>query len=146
MIAALLLSAALPLAAQAPAEREAIDRLRDSLARVTDSSALKRLEASAIEQAKRDRDDPMIHLRLGWIAYRLGELADKGGKPHLEDAAGEFEWASELRPEWPHPWFGLGHAELALGEHAVIAIENIRQQMGKDYLSKAARAFARAPE
>jgi len=141
-----LLASALPLAAQAPAERAVIERLRDSLAGVTDSSALKRLEAGLIEQAKRDRDDPMIHLRLGWIAYRLGELAGKGGKPHLEDAAGEFEWATELRPEWPHPWFGLGHAELALGEHAVIAIENLRQQLGKDYLSKAARAFARATE
>ncbi len=146
LVVALLVGAALPLGAQAPADRAAIDDLRDSLAGVTDSTALKRLEAVTIEQAKRDRDNPMVHLRLGWIAYRLGELAGKAGKPHLEDAAGEFEWATELRPDWPHPWFGLGHAELALGEHAVIAIENIRQQLGKDYLSKAARAFARATE
>ena len=86
----------------------------------------------------------MIHLRLGFIAYRLGEMSKT--KSHYDDAAGEFEWAAELRPEWPYPWYGLGLAELAIGENASIAIENIRQMLGKDYLSKAARAFARATE
>lgn len=132
-----------PLAAQAPADRAAIERLRDSLAGVTDSVALKRLEAATIEVAKRDRDDPLIHLRLGFIAYRLGELA---GKSHYDDAAGEFEWAAELQPTWPYPWYGDGLAELATGEHSVIGIENLRQALRKDYLSKAARAFAKAAE
>src|SRR6185312_3244129 len=67
-------------------------------------------------------------------------------KSHYDDAAGEFEWATELRPEWPYPWYGLGLAELAVGENASIALENIRQMLGKDYLSKAARAFAHATE
>src|SRR6266700_92068 len=43
-------------------------------------------------------------------------------------------------------WYGLGLSELAVGESSVIAIENIRQMLGKDYLSKAARAFAHATE
>lgn len=132
------------LEAQAPAERAAIEALRDSLSGVTDSVPLKRLEAATMTQARADRDNPLMHLRLGFIAYRLGELANSKG--HHDDAAGEFEWATELRPDWPYPWYGLGLAELALGEHAVIAIENIRQMLGKDHLSKAARAFARATE
>jgi GWxTD domain-containing protein len=33
-----------------------------------------------------------------------------------------------------------------VGEHNVMAIENLRQMLGKDYLSRAARAFARATE
>jgi GWxTD domain-containing protein len=33
-----------------------------------------------------------------------------------------------------------------MGEHAIIAIENLRQMLGRDYLSKAARAFARAAQ
>jgi GWxTD domain-containing protein len=131
------------LGAQEPAERASLEHLRDSLAHVADSSALQRLEAATIARAKRDRSDPMIHLRLGFIAYRLGELA---GKSHFDDAAGEFEWSAELRPQWPYPWYGAGLAELALGEHHVIAIENLRQALGKDYLSKAARDFARAAE
>ncbi len=130
------------LSGQEVADRAALERLRDSLAGVTDSAALRRLEAAGIEVAKRNRDDPLIHLRLGFIAYRYGEVA--GVKSHYDDAAGEFEWAGELQPGWPYPWYGLGLAELAQGEHAVIAIENLRQQLGKDYLSKAARAFARA--
>ena len=133
-----------PLAAQEPDARAAVERLRDSLAGATDSLALHRLEAATIEIAKRDRDNPIIHLRLGFIAYRLGELARAKG--HYDDAAGEFEWASQLRPEWPYPWYGLGLAELAQGEHSAIAIENLKQQLGLDYLSKAARAFARATQ
>src|SRR5262245_55452215 len=141
--AVLALGLAVPLAAQSPAERAGLELLRDSLAAVRDSSKLKQLEATTIELAKKNRDDPIIHLRLGFIAYRLGEL---GGKSHYDDAAGEFEWCAELRPTWPYPWYGAGLAELAQGEHHVIGIENLRQMLRKDYLSKAARAFAKAAE
>ncbi len=144
LIALAILALVAPVAsarAQQPGERAALDSLRDSLARATDSLSLRRLEGATIEIAKHSRDDPLIHLRLGVIAYRLGEL---GGKSHFDDAAGEFEWAAALRPDWPYPWFGDGLAELALGEHPVVGIENLRQVLRKDYLSKAARAFAKA--
>ena len=131
-------------AAQDPGDRGALERLRDSLAEVSDSLALGRLEAATIAVAKRERDNPLIHLRLGFIAYRWGELAQ--AKPHFDDAAGEFAWATELRPAWPYPWYGLGLAELAQGEHSAMAIENLRQQLGIDHLSKAARAFAQATQ
>lgn len=140
VLAALALPARL--SAQAPDDRATIEALRDSLAAVTDSVALRRLEAAGIEVAKGRRDDPLIHLRLGFIAYRLGELTRNSAR--YDDAAGEFEWAGELRPDWPYPWYGLGLSELARGEHTAIAIENIRQVLGKDYMSKAAQAFARA--
>jgi GWxTD domain-containing protein len=141
---ALAAGTAFPLAAQSPADRSAIEAWRDSLAGVADSAALRQLEAATIAIAKQRRDDPLLHLRLGFIGYRLGELT--AGKSHYDDAASEFEWAAELRPEWPYAWYGLGLAELALGESSVIAVENLRQMLGKDYLSKAARAFARATE
>jgi GWxTD domain-containing protein len=130
--------------AQAPAERAALAALRDSLARLTDSAAVRREEQASIAITRARRDDPFLHLRLGFIAYRLGELG--AGKPSYDDAAGEFAWATELRPEWPYPWYGLGLSELALGEHAILAIENLRQMLGRDYLSKAAKAFARAAQ
>lgn len=129
--------------AQEPRDRGALEQLRDSLGRVTDTVALRQLEVATIQVAKRDRDNPLIHLRLGFIAYRLGEL---GGKGHFDDAAGEFEWAGELRPGWPYPWYGDGLAELALGEHAVIGLENMRQILGLDYLSKAARVLSKATD
>src|SRR3989442_7290466 len=142
VLLALSVSPAERLSAQSPTERAAIETLRDSLARVTDSLSLQRLEAATIQVAKQHRADPLVHVRLGFIAHRLGEIANT--KSHYDAAAGEFEWATGLRPDWPYPWYGLGLAELAQGEHSVLAIENLRQQLGKDYLSKAAAAFARA--
>jgi tetratricopeptide (TPR) repeat protein len=141
LVAGLLASS---VAAQAPADRAAIVAFRDSLSQVADTLALGRLEAAMIEVARADRDNALPHLRLGFLAYRLGEAG--GGKSHYDDAAGEFEWATDLRSDWPWAWYALGLAELALGEHDVIAIENVRQILGKDYLTKAANAFARAAE
>ena len=141
---ALALAAAPParLPAQAPADRAALEDLRDSLGGVTDSFALRRLEQATISRAKVDRDNPLLHLRLGFIAYRLGELGSS--KAHYDDASGEFEWASELQPDWPYPWYGLGTAQLAVGENPSPVMENLQQWLHKDYLSKAATAFARA--
>jgi len=129
-------------AAQSPDERAGLERLRDSLEAVTDSADLKRFEAAGIEVAKLHRDDPLIHLRLGFIAYRLGEVT--GVSSHFDDAAGEFEWASELEPGWPYPWYGLGRSELAIGARAPIAIENLKQALHLDHLSKAINAYAKA--
>ncbi len=128
--------------AQSPADRVALAAFRDSLTRISDTTALVRLEASLVEVARAERDNALHHLRLGFLAYRIAEVG--GGRSHYDDAAGEFEWASELAPQWPYPWYGLGLAELALGEHQVILIENVRQMLGRDYLSKAAASFARA--
>jgi GWxTD domain-containing protein len=136
------LRAAGPAGAQEPAERTAIEALRAELAALDDSTVLLAREATGIARARADRDNPMLHLELGFLAFRLGEVT--GARQHYDDAAGEFEWATELRPQWPYAWYGLGLAELALGEHPALAIENIRQALGKDFLSKAAAAFARA--
>lgn len=130
--------------AQAPEARAALDAFRDSLGTVSDTAALAALEDSKIEVAKARRDSALLHLELGFLAYRLGELT--GAKQHFDDAGSEFEWTIDLEPEWPYGWYGLGLAELAIGEHPVIALENIRQALGRDFLSKAARAFARAAE
>src|SRR5260370_22268932 len=102
-MALLLVLAAL---AQSPADRVAIESLRDSLGLVTDSVALARLEATTIELAKQHRDDPLLHLRLGFIAGRLGDLTNN--KSHYDDAAGEFAWGGEPRPRGSFPSYGLG--------------------------------------
>jgi GWxTD domain-containing protein len=144
--AALVTAAVLParLAAQAPEARARLDSLVAAFAQIPDSTVLLAMEASRIAYAKQHREDPMIHLELGLLAYRLGELTV--GTKHYDDAAGEFEWASDLRPNWPTPWYWLGRAELAVGESRVMPLENIRQALGLDALSKGARAFARAAQ
>lgn len=142
VLALLLLGGVTGAAGQDPTDRAALERLRDSLGTVSDSLSLKGLETATIAVAKRDRDDALIHLRLGFIAYRIGEIGDAA--PHFEDAAGEFEWASQLRPAWPYPWYGLGRSELAIGARSPIAVENLKQQLHLDHLSKAITAYGKA--
>ena len=144
LCAALLAAAAGPsrLAAQDPAGRARLDSLAAAFATVSDSATLLAMEAERIEVAKQNRDDPMIHLELGILACRIGEVTV--GTKHYDDAAGEFEWASDLRPDWPTPWYWLGRSELAIGEARFMALESLREALGLDALSKAARAFARA--
>jgi GWxTD domain-containing protein len=131
-------------AAQSADGRAQVEALRSALAAEADSIALLVRERAGIDRARQDRDNAMLHLELGFIAYRLGEVT--GGRRHFDDAAGEFEWATELQPGWPYAWYGLGIAELALGEHGMVVVENLRQALGRDFLSKAASAFARAAE
>ncbi len=146
LLAAILLCAAMAggLPAQSVVQRDSLERLREQLGAVEDSIDLHDLEARLIERARVDRDNAFLHLVLGFVAYRLGEVTEANA--HFDDAAGEFEWAAELEPQWPYAWYGLGMSELAIGEGSVIAFESIRQMLGKDYLSKATAAFARAAE
>ncbi len=68
-----------PIAAQDPPQRAELERFRDSLARTADSVGLLAVEKRMIEQAKADRNNPMVHLRLGFLSLRIGEL---GGQSH----------------------------------------------------------------
>jgi len=132
------------LAAQSPADRARIVAMRDSLNAIDDSTVLLARERIGIDSAKADRNNAMRHIGLGFLAYRIGQVT--GNKRHFDDAAGEFEWATELEPDWPYAWYGLGLSDLALGESGSIAVENIRQALGLDNLSQAATAFARATQ
>jgi len=138
----LALVAAQAAGAQSPAQRDSIEEFRSEVAVIEDSLTLLDMESSMIEVARVDRDNALMHVRLGFLSYRLGEITE--GNSHYDNAAGEFEWASELEPDWPYAWYGLGLAELAMGESSVIPFENIRQALGKDFLSKAVSAFSRA--
>ncbi len=146
LIAAVLAAtAAAPAAgAQAPVERSRLDSTRAALQAIDDSLYLVGRERQRIAVARVERDDPFIHMELGWLSYRLGELT--GNRRRFQDAASEFQWAADLRPGWPYAWYHLGLAELATGEASVIVLENIRQAVGQDFLSQAVRSFARAVE
>ncbi len=129
--------------AQAPADRASLETFRDSLASVNDSVPLLALERRMIETAKADRTNPVIHLRLGFVSLRLGELA---GRSHYDDAASEFQWAIDLTPDWPYPWYGMGLAEYGVGDSEVSLVAGIATMLGKDALSRSAMAFAKSAE
>ncbi len=111
---------------------------------MSDTLALIAHERARIAVARVQRDDPFLHMELGYAALRLGELT--GSRRRYQDAASEFQWTADLRPAWPYAWYWLGVAELGIGEAEIIVVENIRQVMGIDYLSQAVRAFASAVE
>ncbi len=139
----LLLVVAAHAGAQEPAQRAELERFRDSLAGTVDSVGLLVLEKGLIERAKADRSDPMTHLRLGFLSLRLGEL---GGQSHFEDAASEFQWAIDLRPDWPYSHYGMGFAEYGIGDSQISFVTGIKTMLGKDALTRSAMAFARSAE
>ena len=132
-----------PVAAQAAEHRAALESLRDSLAPIVDTVSLRALERRLIGEARQRRDDGMLHLRLGFIALRLGELA---GRQHFEDAGSEFQWVTELQPRWPYGWLGLGLAELGVGDSEVALVQGLQTMLGRDALVRSANAFARSAE
>jgi GWxTD domain-containing protein len=139
----LLLVAAVPAAAQEPAQRAELDAFRDSLAGTVDSVGLLTLEQRLIAQAKADRNNVMMHLRLGFLSLRLGEL---GGQSHYEDAASEFQWAIDLQPQWPYGHYGMGFAEYGIGDSQISFVTGIKTMLGKDALTRSAMAFAKSAE
>ena len=95
------------LAAQAPADRHALAALQDSLATITDTAALRRLEARARPPAEH-RDSVLARLRLGLVRIRL---AATGASADAAEAVRVLRQAAERRPEWPYAWHALGLAE-----------------------------------
>ena len=142
-LAALCLAAPVPAGAQEPAQRIELERFRDSISATSDSTGLLALEQQLIERAKADRNNALIHLRLGFLSLRLGEL---GGQSHYEDAASEFQWAIDLQPNWPYGWYGMGAAEYGVGDSQISFVTGIKTMLGKDALTRSAMAYAKAAE
>ena len=141
----LVLLAALPLHlnAQIPTDRVELERFRDSIGITADSMGLLGLEKRLIDSAKVDRNNGLMHLRLGYLSLRLGDL---GGHSHYDDAASEFQWAIDLQPSWPYAWYGMGLAEYGVGDSQVSFITGLKTMLGKDALTRSAVAFAKSAE
>jgi GWxTD domain-containing protein len=131
------------LAGQAPEERVELERFRDSVAATADSMGLLALERRMIDSAKVDRTNGMIHLKLGFLSLRLGDL---GGQDHYDDAASEFQWAIDLQPTWPYAWYGMGLAEYGVGDSQISFVTGLKTMLGKDALTRSAMAFAKSAE
>ena len=129
--------------AQTPPDRTALERFRDSLASLSDSTGLLALEKRLIDSAKTNRNDGLLHLRLGFISLRLGEM---GGHAHFDDAASEFQWAIDLQPAWPYAWYGMGLAEYGVGDSQISFVTGLKTMLGKDALTRSAIAFAKSAE
>lgn len=147
LLPALVGGAPIGLSAQSAAQRAELVRFRDSLAASTDLDGLRALETTLIGEARVDRANAMLHLRLGFLALRLGELnTGDAASRHFDDAGSEFEWATQEQPNWPWGWYGLGLAELALGDSDTPIVSGFQLMLGRDALTRSANAFARSAE
>jgi GWxTD domain-containing protein len=129
--------------ATAPAAAQHVLPLADSLAGSRDTAALAALERQLISWARGHRDDPDVHLRLGALALRRGELA---GQPHWDHAISEFEWAAELDRDSPLPWYGRGLAWLGMAPERYGTRATVEAILGRDPVARAGSAFREALE
>jgi GWxTD domain-containing protein len=127
-----------PGAAQDSAQRAELERFRDSLKTATDTGALAALEHRMIDIARVDRDNALLHLKLGFLALRV---ADLGSRSRYNDAGSEFEWAGEIEPDWPYPWFGLGNAEAGTADSNYGFRTRFQAVFHADPLTRAANAL-----
>ena len=130
--------------AQAPAERQWLAALSDTLDGIADTAALRRREAAARPLAK-PADSALARVRLGLVRLRLAAL---GASPDAREAVRVLRQATERRPGWPWAWHALGRAEaqraaweqsdrLALGSRVGVgtlerAAERQRRALGAD--------------
>jgi hypothetical protein len=126
--------------AQAPPQRVALGAFRDSLQLTDDTTTLHDREARMIAVARAHHDDAIVHLRLGFLALRIDDLT--GNQHRVDDAESEFQWATELQPGWPYPWFGLGLALARAPDRASGFAGGLWTMFKVDRDSRAAHAFA----
>jgi GWxTD domain-containing protein len=143
ILLALLPTTPLSIQAQSPSDRIDLERFLDSLASTSDSTGLLVLEKRTIDSAKVERGNSLVHLKLGFLSLRLGDL---GGPSHYDDAASEFQWAIDLQPTWPYAWYGMGLAEYGVGDSRVSFVTGLKVMLGKDALTRSAVAFAKSAE
>jgi len=131
-IAVVLTSRGAAQTSQTAAPENAFERLRDSLAATSDTTALR-----ALLQRLR-RSDP---LRSGLIGLRLGELhAD----PDFSEALSSFRRATRKNVQRAEPWYGLGLAEAGRSEWEMRNKLSLGSRVGLKALERSATSYARA--
>jgi protein O-GlcNAc transferase len=91
--------------------------------------------ASATAQTPVDRERAQLQNRLGWESMRVEAW---------ESAAKSFQQAIQIDPEFEHPYYGLGRANMALRRYAdaIAALVTCRGL----YLAQAGRRFSNVQE
>jgi Flp pilus assembly protein TadD len=108
---------AIPVAvtAQAPEDRAALNRLRDSLRATRDTGALRTIERSAQVAVDKDHNKALALVRLGFVQLRQGEVTGQRGR--FGDAEKSFNRAAAIYVSWPYVFLGRGLARLNLADN-----------------------------
>lgn len=130
--------------AQAPAERAAVTRFRDSLRTITDTGVLRGLERTQQAAVKAHSSDAMSLVRLGFVQLRRGEVVAERGR--FSNAEGNFDRAAALHPDWPIAFAGRGLAQLNLADNETVARVLVPSFISGDPVGDAAADFAHSGE
>ncbi len=133
----------LPLAAQSPADRHALDHFRDSLAAVGDTTTLRELQQILTRQARKQSSSGVLPLKAGMVALRLGELATE---PNGSRAISSLRQAVSRQPGWPYAWFTLGLAQTMRSRWEQTDPVALGNRVGVGTLERAAECYRRALE
>lgn len=127
--------------AGSPAAAAEFQRLNDSLARSTDTTALRTLLRSSKRFHESHKSDLSAALRSGLIALRLGELhAD----PDFSEALSTLREAARRGSHRPEPWYALGLAEEGRSAWEMEDRLNLGNRVGMKALERAAAHHGRA--
>ncbi len=133
---------AVPLVAQNPADRTAIERFRDTLEAV-DSAQAATIERQLQRRLSAREDDPLVRIKLGFTSLRYAEL---GRVFRHHDAVATFERATRSVPDWPYAWYGLALALVGRAEWRRATPANLGPRVGAGDIERAAAALAGALE
>jgi GWxTD domain-containing protein len=142
-LAGLLVVAPLTVAAgQTPTERLSLDRFGDSLSAVTsrDTAAL-RSTFNSLDRAARNSRDPLLILKAGLAARRLGEL---GADSDYGDALRLLRKATTVEASWPYAWHALGLAEAGHSKWQQADRLALGNRVGVESLERAGECYRRA--
>lgn len=132
---------AAPLAAQVPDTRVELERYRAELETIRDTVALRRL----VQAQSPERTDSTLAavgwLRRGFTRLRLGHAGDGWS---FGRAAGDFTTATEYRPRWPLPWYGVALAERGRADWLAADRTNLGSRVGYGPLAEALSAARQA--
>ncbi len=133
------LCCAAPLAAQGGSP-PALQEVRQNVGLVGNADSLRHMEQLAIAVVRTRRDDPTLHLHLGFLALRLGEVT--GEMQHYEDAYDEFGTTVTLKPGWWIAWYGQALAQLGAQAADIGLFAAFRKLTGVDPELEAATKLA----
>ena len=134
-----LTSQSTPTTRQVPADE--FQRLNDSLARSTDTSALRALLRSSKGYHKSHKADLSAALRSGLVALRLGQLQ---ADPDFSEALSILREAAKRGSHRPEPWYAMGLAEEGRSAWEMQDALNLGNRVGMKALERAAAHHRRA--
>jgi hypothetical protein len=116
-------------------------RLNDSLARSTDTTALRTLLRHSKRYHQSHRKDLSAALRSGLVALRLGQL---GADPDFSMALSNLREAAKRGPHRPEPWYAMGLAEEGRSAWEMHDALNLGNRVGMKALERAVAHHRRA--